>query len=133
MGYASSTELRGRLKGAFDQLYPASAADLAAASAEIDAALAGRYQVPVTAAEAQELLKSYALALAEELAWSRADCDRIPEAVAARAARVRAALDKFAGGSYLLAGAAEAAGGVGGAVVVAGDEPVFTREKMSGY
>ena len=110
------------------------AQDAAAASAEIDGYLAGRYAVPVASEAALPLLRDWALALAEERAYSRSQAQNdFSEKVKRRADHVRELLKEAAEGRFALAaGLAEAQSGSGVAVVEC-EEPVFTRGRMTGF
>ncbi|MEI7825527.1 MAG: phage protein Gp36 family protein [Chlorobiaceae bacterium] len=142
--YATLTDFQARLKNFFDQLYAdkngvvdteAALNDLIAAQAEIDAAAAVRYAVPVTAAESQPLLQDWNLTIAEEKAWGNSSIGKTPENTENRAKGVREQLKRLAKRELVLRGAAELSGteSVGGAVIVESAEPVFTREKMQGW
>ena len=82
-------------------------------------------------------MTSLALDLFEDLAWKRGgEGEEIPKKIADAAERARAMLKDFAKGAAVLTGAAfaDAPGGSGEAIaVVSGDEPMFTKEKMSGF
>ena len=108
--------------------------DLAAAEAEIDGVIGVRYTVPVTSAAAAGLLKSWTLTLAEELAWSRSGKDALPKNLEQRLETVRRYLRDVAKGETDLPGAAENAdSGAGSVVLVEGNTPEFTREKLAGF
>lgn len=139
--YATSAELRQRIGDIYAALYTDAdgapmdsemEADLAAASAEIDALIGMRYGTPVTAEPALPLLKSWTLTLAEELAWVRSGKSDLPDNLKSRLAYVRGLLEKIAGGSMRLPGIAESDSG-GTALIAKADDPVFTREGMEGY
>ncbi|MCF6174820.1 MAG: DUF1320 domain-containing protein [Victivallaceae bacterium] len=138
--YATVTDLQLKLGSRFASIYPGgdtdpgAIADTTAASAEIDGYLAGRYTVPVTQAGALELLKSWALALAESLSYERAAGSKLPEKVIKRAEQVRRTLRDTAAGTFQLPAApAESTTGAGSAAMVAAATPVFTRDKMTGF
>ena len=140
MSYAAATDLALRLGRAYDSLYrdhaDAAEEDLAQAAAEIDAYLGGRYAVPVTAADAQVLLRDWNLTLAEEKAYARAGGVETPEKVIRRVDAARKALRDAASGLLRLPGAAEAAeggSGAAGAVVIEIEPPIFGRKRMKGY
>lgn len=144
MAYATTDDLKARLRRAYAALYgdddtavvdeALMADDLAAASAEIDGAIAARYSTPVTADGALPLLRSWALTLAEELAYSRAGGADLPEKVKAMAKNVREQLARVAKGEFLLpASPAENTNGAGGASLVDCADPVFTRTKLQGF
>lgn len=139
--YATSTELKQRIGDVYAALYTAAdgssmdaemAADLAAASAEIDGLIGLRYETPVTAVSALPLLKSWTLTLAEELAWVRSGKSDLTENLKARIAYVRGLLDKIASGRMRLPGLAESAS-AGTMLIAKADDPVFTRDEMEGY
>lgn len=134
--YPSLRRYRERLAGFFEQLYPADGdadpeQDLTDAAAEIDARAAARYLVPLPAGI--ELVVNWNMTLAEELAWSRGARGKIPENVAERCKEVRRQLIDIASGKLVLSGVPEASDGIGGAVLVDGNQPVFGRDKMRGY
>ena len=135
--YASPADLQARLGGSiFGEIYssPQNAEnDLAEAQAEIDGCLAKRYVTPVTAAAALPLLKGWCLTLCEERSYSRAAGSGYAEKVTSRVAQVRKYLADAASGVFLLPGAAENNSGSAGISMIAGDEPMFTRDKLEGY
>lgn len=135
--YAEIADLRARLGGSvFDEIYPSGDAaqeDLADAQAEVDGCLAKRYVTPVTAASALPLLKGWTLTLCEERSYSRAAGSGYAEKVTSRVAQVRKYLADAASGVFLLPGAAENNSGSAGISMIAGDEPMFTRDKLKGY
>jgi len=136
MMYADISDLRARLgSSVFGEIYPSGEAaqeDLADAQAEVDGCLSRRYSIPVTAPQSLPLLKGWTLTLCEERAYSRAAGSCYAEKVAVRAAQVRKYLAAAASGSFSLPGAGENPG-PGTISLIAGDEPVFTREKLKGY
>jgi phage gp36-like protein len=142
--YATTENLRDRLKSFFDQLYADADADggvsledaandLEAAEAEVDASAAVRYTVPVTAVAAQAILKSWTLTITEELAWRRSAQGTTPENVKDRVKEVRRQLERMSEGKVVIAAAVESAKSAGGAAIVSCSEPIFTREKMRGF
>ena len=138
MAYAGVSDLRLRLgEAVFAELYPAGIAasdDLASAAAEIDGVLGSRYAVPVTAPGALELLKDWNLTLAEERAYARSAGAAFSDKIKERVAQVRKYLEMVAADRFLLSGCtAGNSGGLPDYIVVAADEPNFTREKMGGY
>lgn len=139
MSYADYQEMIGRLgEKKYFSIYrddhAGSSSDLAEASAEINAFLAKRYIVPVTAGNALILLKAWTLDLAEEKAYKRAGSSDIPEKVKAAAAVVRGNLKAVSAGSMILpADAAENTNSPGGSVLVVGNSIVFARDDMAGY
>jgi phage gp36-like protein len=144
MAYATAAELSSRLRRAYAALYgddetgvvdeSLMTADLDAASAEIDGAIAARYAVPVTADGALALLKAWTLTLAEELAYSRSGGADLPEKVKAMTKNVREQLSRIADGKFRLpADPAESTGGAGSAVLIKRDRPVMTRKKLQGF
>jgi len=136
MMYADISDLRARLgSSVFGEIYPSGEAaqeDLADAQAEVDGCLSRRYSIPVTAPQSLPLLKGWTLTLCEERAYSRAAGSCYAEKVAVRAAQVRKYLAAAASGTFSLPGAGENPG-PGAITLIAGDEPVFTREKLKGY
>ncbi|MHB9138189.1 MAG: phage protein Gp36 family protein [Victivallaceae bacterium] len=137
--YATLSQLQGRLKDSFENIYeavdgafPDAEADLAAANAIVDGYLAGRYAVPVTVESVQALLQHYTLVLACELAYMRSAGD-MPEKIKTAVKNVTDALQAIADGKKRLPGVAETTSGQGGASVLSIADPVFTREKMSGF
>ncbi len=137
MMYAEIADLRARLgSSVFGEIYPScehAQEDLADAQAEVDGCLARRYVIPVTAASALSLLKGWTLTLCEERSYTRAAGSCYAEKVTARAAQVRKYLADAASGAFSLPGAAENASGSAGISMIAGDEPLFTRDKLEGY
>ena len=144
MGYAEIADLRLRLSELYSGVYitvdgapmdTEAQADLDAAAAEIDSFLGSRYVVPVSAPAVLPLLKSWAVTLAEELAWSRSGKPETPKGVADRVGNVRRMLQAIADGKQSLPGAEEksAAEDGGGVALFAAAEPVFTRQKMKGF
>ena len=137
MMYADISDLRARLgSSVFGEIYPSGEAaqeDLADAQAEVDGCLAKRYVTPVTAASALPLLKGWTLTLCEERSYSRAAGSGYAEKVTSRVAQVRKYLADAASGVFLLPGAAENNSGSAGISMIAGDEPMFTRDKLEGY
>ena len=108
--------------------------DIASAEAEINGVIGVRYKTPVGSGTAAELLKSWTLTLAEELAWSRSGKDELPKNLTARLENVRRCLRDVAKGEMELPGAVEnAASGAGSVVLVEGNTPEFTRDKLSGF
>jgi len=140
--YSSLDNLKKRLRKFYVELYAtdvadvadddAATADLAAAAAELDGAIGNRYLVPVSAAAALPLLSDWNLTLAEERAWSRGETTDIPAKVKDRVAEVRKRLIEVKDGAFKLA-AAETAAGLGGAAIIAGPDPLFTREQLKGF
>ena len=138
MTYASREDLRDRLGAAYQEIYGATPeaadADLGSAAAEIDGALAARYRIPVVSETAAPLLKDWTLTLAEERASARAAGANFAEKVKSRAEQVRKYLDMILADTFQLPGAAaNETDGIAAHVVVAADEPNFTRESLEGY
>ena len=141
--YAAIADLQLRLSDLYGNLYrkldgtamtEEAQADLDAAEAEIDGMIGTRYVVPVESGAALPLLKSWTVTLAEELAWSRSGKNELPKNVQQRAETVRKNLALIAGGKMLLAAAAQDETSGGGSVAgIAGNDPVFGRDKMAGY
>ena len=134
--YAAVDDLIGKLGDIFSELYGerdgrnAAECDLAAAAAEIDCMLSGRYQVPLTSPEALPLLKQWNIVLAEEMAWSRTSAALIPERTAKAIERVRLLLDRAAAGELILANAAPTTQAGAAFQLLEADELLFSREKM---
>lgn len=141
--YAAITDLQLRLSDLYGNLYrkldgtemtAEAQADLDAAEAEIDGIIGTRYAVPVQSGAALPLLKAWTVTLAEELAWSRSGKSEIPGNVRQRAETVRKNLSLISSGRMLLSAAVQDESSGGGSVVgIAGNEPVFGRDKMAGY
>ena len=141
MSYASIAELKGRMKSALD-LYSAddgsfdeaqASIDLADAQSLVDGYVGVRYAVPVLAPEAQGLLKSLTLSLAEELAWSRSAHGELPEYVKSRIDRAYSQLKDISSGKMNVANAAELKSSPGGSADVSMARPAFKREQMGGW
>lgn len=134
MLYATPDDLCARLAGFFEQLYPEPSIaehDLASAMAEVNAIAGVRYALPLAP---EELVKSWTLTLAEELAWSRSSPGKLPENVKDRVAAVRKQLELLAAGKLALSFQTESpTSGSASSVIVEGNEPQFTREKLKGY
>ncbi len=137
--YATLDDLMTRLGEPYHDLYISrdgsslddqAAADIAAACAEIDGSIAGRYAVPVTAAASAEMLRYWAVTLVEEIAWSRAGKAETPENVRYRVEAVRKKLEAIAAGTMQLPGAATVDTPAASALLVDGDEPLFRRSKI---
>ena len=141
--YAGIADLQLRLSDLYGNIYrrldgsamtEEAQADLDAAEAEIDGIVGTRYAVPVESGAALPLLKAWAVTLAEELAWSRSGKGDLPKNVQTRAETVRANLRLIAAGKMLLPGASQNESSGGGSVVaIAGNDPVFGRDRMEGY
>ena len=141
--YAAIADLQLRLSDLYGNLYrkldgtamtEEAQADLDAAEAEIDGLIGTRYAVPVESGAALPLLKAWTVTLAEELAWSRSGKSELPKNVTQRAETVRKNLTLIASGKMLLQAAAQDESSGGGSVVgIAGNTPVFGRDKMTGY
>ncbi|MBO4647318.1 MAG: DUF1320 family protein [Lentisphaeria bacterium] len=141
--YAAIADLQLRLSDLYGNLYrkldgtamtEEAQADLDAAEAEIDGLIGTRYAVPVESGAALPLLKAWTVTLAEELAWSRSGKSELPKNVTQRAETVRKNLTLIASGKMLLQAAAQDENSGGGSVVgIAGNTPVFGRDKMTGY
>lgn len=138
MSYATSDELKTRIGASiYGELYlsgdsPADG-DLEAAAAEIDGAIAYRYQLPVTGLRSLALLKDWNLTLAEERAFARPAGGDYTEKVKARVAQVRRYLDMIREDSFRLPDGTENKSGTGGIALVQCDDPVFGRDKMKGF
>lgn len=126
-------DLRGRLRGYFDDLYPDFAVaeqDLECAQAEVDGYAAVRYTLPL---QPNRLAAGWVMTLAEELAWSRQSSGKLPDNVKARVDNTRQQLGMLADGKLVLPNQQESTDTGGGCVLIAVDEPEFTRDKMAGY
>lgn len=144
MAYATAEEFRRRIGGGiFDEIYgltvssvladqPAVSADLEAAAAEIDGAIAARYALPVTGPRSLALLKDWNLTLAEERAYARPAGADFTEKIKRRVDQVRKYLDLIRADQFRLPDAAEnqASGGI---ALVQRDDPVFDRKSMEGF
>lgn len=141
--YAAIADLQLRLSDLYGNLYrkldgtamtEEAQADLDAAEAEIDGLIGTRYAVPVESGAALPLLKAWTVTLAEELAWSRSGKSELPKNVTQRAETVRKNLTLIASGKMLLQAAVQDESSGGGSVVgISGNDPVFGRDKMTGY
>ena len=135
MSYADIDSLKAGLGSLFAEIYPSDSIaeeDLADAQAEIDGALAARYEIPVSSpAETLRLLKGWTLALAEELAFLRTAGAAIPEKIRLRAEEIRRHLAGIRQGSFLLPGTEERHSEP--FVFLSMDSPVFGRDKMKRY
>lgn len=130
--YVTIDDLRTRLAGFFDELYPdlvLPEADLMAARAEVDAAAGMRYSLPL---KNNSLVKNWILTLAEELAWSRSGRGRAPENVVERVGVVRHQLSELAAGNLRLTGQEETAS-TESVAMFEGETPQFTRAKLAGF
>lgn len=146
MSYAAAAELRQRIGGSvFDEIYsvpdgselsglPGIADDLESASAEIDGAIASRYALPVTGSRSLALLKDWNLTLAEERAYARPAGGDFTGKIKRRADQVRKYLDMIRADAFQLPDAEENSSGSGSAIaLIRRDEPIFDREKMTGF
>lgn len=147
MSYATPAELRQRIgSSVFNEIYDVSdrsdlsdqsdiADDLESAAAEIDGAIAFRYQLPVSGDRSLALLKDWNLTLAEERAYARPAGGDFTEKIKRRVDQVRKYLEMIRADTFRLPDAPEknAASAGGGIAVVQGDRPIFDREKMKGF
>lgn len=138
MSYATANDLRERIGASvYGELYSSDAAaetDLESAAAEIDGAIAFRYQLPVAGIRSLALLKDWNLTLGEERAFARPAGSDFTEKVKARVAQVRKYLEMIRDDSFRLPDAAENGGkSSGGIALVQCDDPVFGRDKMGGF
>jgi len=133
MSYAETDDLAKRLGSAalelYDDITAEAALHLEAATAEIDAAIAVKHRLPVTAPAALPLLKALNITLAEELAWGNSGGSDIPESVKRRVENARKLLELFAEGKRLLPDSEPPET----AVFITGDNPVFTGKDLAGY
>ena len=135
--YADVSDLKARLGNSiYSGIYSSDTDaenDLADAQAEVDGCISRRYEVPVTAAQSLPLLKGWTLTLCEERSYSRAAGSTYAEKITARVAQVRKYLSDVMTGAFSLPGAAEKSSSSGGISMIAGDEPMFTRQNLKGY
>lgn len=145
--YATIEDFKQRIgQSIFDEIYystgdsestesPAVLSDLESAAAEIDGVLAYRYQFPVSGTKTLALLKDWNLTLAEERAFSRPVGGEFTEKLKSRVAQVRSYLEMIRLDQFRLPDAAEKNSAANGSAVaiVQCDEPVFGRDKMSGF
>ena len=134
--YAGIADLRARLGNSiYSEIYLSdqdAENDLADAQAEVDGCISRRYDVPVTAAQSLPLLKGWTLTLCEERSYSRAAGSAYAEKISVRVNQVRKYLSDVMTGAFSLPGAAENSSGSGGISMIAGDEPMFTRQNLKG-
>ena len=97
--------------------------------------MAYRYQFPVSGTKTLALLKDWNLTLAEERAFSRPAGGEFTEKLKSRVAQVRSYLEMIRLDQFRLPDAAEKNSAANGSAVaiVQCDEPVFGRDKMSGF
>ncbi len=108
--------------------------DLESAAVEIDGAIAARYALPVTGSRSLALLKDWNLTLAEERAYARPAGADFTEKIKRRVDQVRKYLDLIRNDQFRLPDAAENSSGSGGTIaLVQRDDPVFDREKFTGF
>ena len=135
--YAEVSDLKARLGDVFDAIYENESDaedDLTDAEAEVDGCISRRFKTPVTAIRSLPLLKGWTLTLCEERSYSRAAGSTYAEKVSSRVAQVRKYLDDVKNGLFTLPGAEEASDEVSGGIsMIAGDEPIFTRDNIKGY
>ena len=137
--YATADDLRRRLSpGVAQEIYGSDRApaedDLSSAGAEIDAALAARWRLPVEGPRSRALLRDWVLTLAEERAYARCVGDDWSQKIKARAAQVRACLERIRSDDFRLPDAEEVDSSASGPLtLVEQDAPVFGRERMNGY
>lgn len=139
--YLTITAAKARLARQYTTLYsPGGAldetlitADITAAEAEVNAYLAARYTIPVTAG--LDLVIDWALTLFEYRAYRRAPGADIPEKIKDAAAVVRKALADIAKGTMSLPGATESATTAAGSgfIIVDTNTPEMTRAKLRGW
>jgi len=140
--YATRTDVQRRLRRNYETLYTRDGAidtdlvdaDIAAAEAEIDGALAQRYTVPVTAGNT-ELLRQWALTLVEDLAYGAVPGREVPKNVAARVDVVRRQIRDAGEGKFSLGAAAVPTErpDATGTLIVEGNTPEMTRTKLEGW
>lgn len=141
MSYAVVSDLSSRIgSSVFTEIYgsgtshPEAESDLASAAAEIDGAIASRYQIPVSGERSLALLKDWCLTLAEERAYARPVGGDFTEKIKRRVDQVRKYLDMIRADQFRLPDAPEnsAASGANIALVKC-DAPIFDRRKMGGF
>ncbi len=139
MSYATALELRARIGASiFAEIYgeketTEAEADLASAEAEIDGAIACRYQMPVAGTRSLALLKDWTLTLAEERTFARPVGGDYTEKIKARVAQVRKYLEMIRLDQFRLPDAAENGTAAGGIALVKCDAPIFGRGNMEGF
>lgn len=138
MSYANAAELQERIGSAiYAELYSTdstAANDLDAAAAEIDGAIASRYQVPVTGVKSLSLLKDWNLTLAEERAYARPVGGDFSEKIKRRVDQVRKYLEMIRTDQFKLPDAAENSASSGsGIALVQRDDSIFGRKNMEGF
>lgn len=144
--YLTVTDVQQRLRRNYEQLYTPRdgsaededivAADIEAAEADLHSYLAGRYEVPVTDAEAVKLLKHWTLVLLQEIAYGAVPGRKLPENIVAQVKSLRERLERIADGELSLGTAAEVAAaetGIAGDFISDGPDPVFEREHLEGW
>ena len=141
--YITTADVQGHLRDAFAQLYtlPADAdevaGDIARAEALVNGYVGKRYVVPVTApAEAVLICKALALDLFVEHAYeTRAAGSELPKTISDGGAAALAMLKDIAAGKMSLAGAtaAESQDAGAAALVKSANDPLCTREQLSGF
>ena len=139
MSYATVSDFTARLGSTFAAIYPdadgllAAGADLEAASAEIDGAVAYRYALPIAGTASLALLKDWTLTLAEERAYARCIGGDYAEKVKSRVAQVRTYLEMVRKDEFRLPGAAEKSASGGTIALIQNETPVFGRNNMGGF
>jgi len=142
MAYLTRADVKARLPRQWQTLFTtAGAVDetlidaaIAGAEAEVNGYLAKRYSVPVTVG--LDLVKNWSLTLVEEQAYANSANAELPKKVSERLAAVRKALRDVADGRLTLGTVTEpepAPDAAGSCVIVEGNTPEFTREKMAGF
>lgn len=144
--YLTVADVQQRLRRNYEQLYTPRgdtaededivAADIEAAEADLHSYLAGRYEVPVTDAEAVKLLKHWTLVLLQEIAYGAVPGRSLPENIAEQVKSLRQRLTAIAAGELSLGTAEEVAGaesGIAGDFISDGPDPVFEREHLEGW
>jgi len=110
-------------------------ADIDEAEGEVDAYLAVRYSVPVTAGAHAALLRGWTRKIWQYLAWLRSPGQKVPESVEAAYKATIEKLEKVAAGELSLGGATAAteATAMSDYVVRSQETPVMTRDDLAGF
>jgi len=146
MTYATTTDLKGKLRLQYAGCYTGATADadaavdLASAQAEVDGRISMRWQLPAEGTTVPGLLKDWTLTLAAARSWLRTAGGTSPAGLTEEVKAVRALLADVAAGKFSLANVglapaspdgAASASGTGLDVVV--NEAKFKRSQLSGW
>ncbi len=109
--------------------------DIETVEGVINAHLAVRYATPVQSGADLGLLRGLGLDLIMEVAYRRKPSANVPDALQQAADRARQLLQQIAKGELSLGAAAnpETKSAVQGSIVVEGNDPQMTREKLKGF